>query len=60
MSQGHSRDRKKTVVLVCDETRAIVIDVDFRKIPKGHGKKFMFYYCPCFITHKHNSFLSVS
>ena len=43
MSQGHSRDRKKTVVLVCDETRAIVIDADFRKKAKGHGKKFMFY-----------------
>ena len=62
MSQGHSRDRKKTVVLVCDETRAIVIDADFRKIPKGHGKKFMFY---CYLMcawrrqwHPHSSTLA--
>lgn len=43
MSQGHLRDRRKTVVLVCDETRARVIDIKFRKAPRGHGKKLMFY-----------------
>ena len=42
MSQGHSRDRKKTVVLLCDETQAIVIDAEFRNVPKGPGKKFMY------------------
>lgn len=51
MSQGHLRDRRKTVVLVCDETRARVIDIKFRKAPRGHGKKLMFYCNLTYIVH---------
>ena len=51
MSQGHSRDRRKTVVLVCDDTRARVIDTEFRKASRGHGKKFMFYCNLMYIVH---------